>query len=100
MWYELPMKCPKGSVEKAVGHMSPGCKGRVKTKDLSAAFTLYPVASDPNTSSFRYGPLITLDAQNINCNSLTPPLFRDNVCNSITHEIIAVTITCIHSSNT
>lgn len=55
------MKHPKGNVEKAGEYMSPGCKGRVKTKDLSVAFPLYPAISGPNTSSYRYAPLITLD---------------------------------------
>lgn len=86
-------------LEKAAGYVSLGCKGRVKTKDLSVAFPLYPVASDSNTSSYRYGPLVTLDTQSINCNSTTSPLFRDH-CNFITHEMIAVTVTCIHSFNT
>lgn len=50
--YELPMRHPKGNVKKAVGYISQAYRGGVKTIDLNGAFSLYPVASDPNTSSY------------------------------------------------
>lgn len=76
--------------------ISEDCKGRVKTEDLNVAFP-FTQASDPDTSSYNYGPLLTLDPQCINRISITLLLFRDNVCNCITHEMITITITCIHS---
>lgn len=59
--YELPMRCPKGNVKKAVGYMSQACRGGVKNKDLNVAFPLYSVASGLNTSSYSgMGPSLPL----------------------------------------
>ena len=52
---------PNGNANKATGYMSQDCRGGGKTEDLNVAFPLYPVASDPDTSTYHgVGPSLPL----------------------------------------
>ena len=91
----------KGNAKKATECLSQDYTGGVKTEDLNIAFPLYPVASHTNTSSQSgMGPSLPLTFNALTALAQLYCSIRENVCKSVTHGMISVTRTCIHSLNT